>query len=201
MPGKQSLIDQFRIDESEGSHNLTMIFSGLKNQDRFSIYILFLGLLNCVPIPMPPGYSSIFGSLVMILAYQMVANFSQPKLPKFIDKRTISTKKLLIIKEKIRPILRWVEKYIQPKNDIWIISNQKYLGIFYFICGFVLFMPIPFGNIFSGISITICAVSAIEKNLKFFIFGSFCMLISAVVTFGILYLGAVTAINSFFLML
>ena len=190
---EKSILDKLRIgDTTKDEISVEEIFSNFDTTEKFSIYLFALGALNAVPIPMPPGYSSIFGTLIMILSLQMIRNKKSPMLPRFITKKTFKKSKVLSILDKARPTIQKLEKIIKRNETTFFDSYSQLIGAYFFICGLVLFTPIPFGNIFSGLAISISALALIEKNIRFFLIGGFLMILASVFTFLIAYAGVKT---------
>lgn len=135
--------------------------------DAFPLSIAVLIIPCCIPLPVPPGYTTIFGAVILILSIQWIFKYPNPVLPKFIASRKISKQKIWFIVEKSQPILERIEKIIKPRKAK-LFSNQKFrilMGFYFLLNAIVLSIPIPVGNFFSAFSIILGSISMLEKDI------------------------------------
>ena len=194
---KNSILDSLEFREFEKTEiTIGELIHNFKSSDSFAICILLLAIPNSIPIPTPPGFSSIFGLIIIIIALQMFKGQAYPKLPKILSQKKISVSFLQAAIKKASPLILKIENLVRPKQHPFFQNNNKIIGAYFLFCGFILFLPIPFGNIFSGISISICAISVIEKNMRVFLIGCLSMFLSSIFTFIIAYAGIFTVIQA-----
>ena len=72
------------------------------NERGFGLLMLILVLPNCVPIPIPPGGSTIFSIPLLFLAIQMLIGRDSPWLPNWLSNRKIERKTLAAAFQKPR---------------------------------------------------------------------------------------------------
>jgi hypothetical protein len=162
-------------------------------KNAFPLSIGILAIPCCIPIPMPPGYTTIFGVLIGLLSIQWMLGYKTPKLPQFLSNKRISKEKIEFITIKSDGILERLEKFIKPRHNS-VFSKNKFntvLSIYFLINSIILSLPIPIGNVFSGFSILIGSISILEKDLIGLIISLLLSVLSLIFTLLIMAVGVV----------
>jgi hypothetical protein len=130
----------------------------------FGMALVFLGLLNAVP--MPPGFSAITGSVIMLVALQLIIGRHRLWLPGFFTRRSMLRADFRTGVERLAPVMRRVETLFRPRFAFLTEGvAERLIGVFVFGLAFVIFLPIPVvGNIPPAIAIIILAHSLIERD-------------------------------------
>ena len=134
--------------------------------NAFPFTILLLTLPCIIPLPMPPGYTTIFGVVIFIISWQWFKGNTTPKLPSWIARKEVDAKIVNTLIDKAEPILEFIEKFIKPRHQSFFDYKyaQKWLAFYFIFNSIVLAIPVPIGNIFAGAAILIGALTALEKD-------------------------------------
>lgn len=81
----------------------------------FGPLLLLGGLLAASPLGMVPGMSIFTGSIIVIVAGQLLFGRSTPWLPKKLLELKFDRQRLANTRKKLRPWLRWAERPIQAR--------------------------------------------------------------------------------------
>lgn len=162
---KKSFTETIGKYRPTGKITLRQIIEDL-GENAFPLTILILSIPCVIPIPMPPGYTTIFGVIIFIIALQWFANRETPKLPAWIFNKEIEAVKINTLIDKTEPVLEFIEKFIKPRNQKFFEykHSNKFLAFYFMLNAIVLAIPIPVGNIFAGSAIVVGALTALEKD-------------------------------------
>jgi hypothetical protein len=89
----------------------------------FGIILLLLGFLACLP-----GVSAVAGVLIAIPAYQMIVARNGPVFPPFFAARRFRTQRLAAILARSVPVLRLLERFIQPRWHTPFETTKRIVG-------------------------------------------------------------------------
>ena len=114
-------------------------------------------------VPNVPG-SGVFSAPLMPLAYQM-ARGNPPWLPRRLAERRIGRETLLKLRDKMAPSLRRVNRAVRPRLGFLTAPwAERALGLFLLPLTFVLFLPIPLGNMMPAWSVAMLGVGILERD-------------------------------------
>ena len=125
----------------------------INNGANGSYLVLFIvTMLIMVPIPV---LSTIFGVIDCIIAYQVLVDKKNIKLPKRLLNLSISKSSLATVIEKVSFYVNKVE--FLTKNRLIFLTNRRFINILIFIFSLLSISPVPFLSIFavSGILLVI----------------------------------------------
>ena len=140
-------------------------FMSILGDRAFCLAILIFSLPNSLPVPGIPGFSTITGIPIVVLALQMMAGKPVIWLPKRVANKTFSRQGLCKLITKTLPSIVFLEKYLRPR--ILFMSQplgERLIGFLIFILSFILIMPIPGGNFLPGLSISLLALGLLERD-------------------------------------
>ncbi len=154
------------IHNAETNDNVTIgEFIHTLGERVFGLAVLLFALPNSLPLPGIPGFSSITGAPIIIFGLQMMLGQRTPWLPQKISSYRFSQKKLAFILKKTIPILRKIEFFVKPRFSFMLSPlAERFIGLAFMILGWILAMPIPFGNFLPGISLCIIALGLVEGD-------------------------------------
>lgn len=126
----------------------------------------FGGLLFLLAIlGLMPGVSSFAGLAMLIPAYQMALGFRSPVLPRFIRRRRLRTETVVAAAQRLRPALRWIERYVRPR---WLFLTTApaiaLIGVTAGLLGLVVALPLPFSNLPPAVALFALAIGLFEKD-------------------------------------
>ena len=131
----------------------------------FAIVLLVLAVPNSLPIPSPPGFSTVFGVPLAFFSTQMMLGRASPWLPQRMLRRTISRRDFRLMVAKILPWLERLERYCRPRGRALTgRTAERFLGAVYLLLSVLLALPIPGGNFPPGLSMTIMSLGLLEKD-------------------------------------
>ncbi len=157
-------------------------------------------ILLCAPnlVPMPPGVSTIFGLPMMLIALQLISGYRRPILPRAVRMRSISMETVRRIIGFLEPWLLRFEKIAKPR--LWFMPQRQaeiLIGALALFMGFILILPIPFGNFPPAVSVILMSFGLGERDGLWAGLGIGTALISTGIVIGVIATAGV-AILSFF---
>lgn len=129
------------------------------------LMILFFALPVAIPLPYPPGFTTIIGIPLILLSVQMLLGFRHVFLPKTISRYKISNNVLITISNKVVPILRWIENYIKPRYSFaQFIYCEQIIGFISLICAISVAIPLPLTNSIPALGIAVMALGLLNRD-------------------------------------
>lgn len=160
-------------------------------QERgFGLLMAVLVLPNCVPIPLPPGASTIFSIPLLFLAIQMLIGCPTPWLPAWLKEKTFKRATLAAIIGKVSPRLKFVERVLKPRL-LFLNSRigERMVGLFWLMCAISIAIPMPMTNFVPGVGILLISLGLLNRD------GLVILLGMAVGTLGCLFTVALLALG------
>lgn len=135
------------------------------HENGFAISLIFFSLPIAIPLPYPPGVTTLFGVPLFILAIQMILGYHNVRLPKWLSDKEISGTTLKMLAEKALPILKSVEKILQPRlNFTQTVFAEQLVGFVSLICAVAIAIPLPLTNAVPAAGITIMSLSMLRRD-------------------------------------
>lgn len=130
----------------------------------FGIVVFIFALPNCIPLPGIPGFSTITGFPIVLFGIQMMLG-KQLWVPSRIAAYEFPRDQFIKVLTKALPTIKRVEWMLRPRLE-WFASKpvERLIGLFFFIFGTILALPIPFANFPLGIAICLLALGLIERD-------------------------------------
>lgn len=148
--------------------NETMTIGDLKrllHERGFGILMAIAALPLCLPIPVPPGYTTFFSIPLFIFSIQMILGMSAPWLPIWLENKEIKRTSLEKLVAKANPWLKKIEHRMQPRMTyISIRTWERIIGIFAFVFALSIALPIPMTNFPPGWGILIMSLGLLSKD-------------------------------------
>lgn len=155
----------------------------------FGLLLFILAAPNC--IPNIPGISTIFGTLLIAPALQMIFGAGQIWLPKKVREYKIEPTSFRNTIIKTVPILEKIEKWIKPRFEFLTEKPVSiFLGVQVLILAVILLLPIPFANFVPGLSIAFLALGLLQRDGVLIIISFLLFLLS----FFFTYIGVVAGV-------
>ncbi|AZL15769.1 exopolysaccharide biosynthesis protein [Rickettsiales endosymbiont of Stachyamoeba lipophora] len=157
----------------------------------FAILLLIFALPMAVPLPYPPGFTSILSIPILLFAYQLLNQYPEPYLPHFICAKGFKRETLRHFIKKAGPVFFKIEKFLKPRLEGVVDGKFKYV---YFgailINGIFIILPLMFANALPSLGIVLIALGMIKKDGLFIICGIIVSFISWLVAISVIYFGA-----------
>ncbi len=131
----------------------------------FGVLLAIAALPMCLPVPVPPGYTTLFSIPLFIFSTQMILGMPAPWLPVWIEKKEIKRASLEMLVTKASPWLKKIEKHLQPRlTYINIHTWERVIGVFAFVFSISIALPIPLTNFPPGWGILIMSLGLLSKD-------------------------------------
>ena len=130
-----------------------------------ALLIAVLAFPVALPIPTPPGFSTLFGVPLCILTAQLIYRSEHPWLPMWLRNRKIKIEIFRGFVNKAEPFLIKVAKFLKPRNPSMLTeSSERIVGVLAFLCSVSIALPILFGNAVPSAAIFIMALGIMYRD-------------------------------------
>lgn len=161
------------------------------HQRGFGLLLMIFVLPNCVPIPIPPGGSTVFSVPLLFLTVQMLWAKDSPWLPKWLARKTLRRSTLQALVKGIVPRLRRLEKLLKPRMQyIRTKGGEQFLGFMMLLFAISIAIPLPMTNFLPGVGILVTSLGLLGRDGVVAILGLLVGCFGLLVTSGVLLLGA-----------
>jgi hypothetical protein len=152
----------------------------------FSGILFVCALPEALPLPIA-GISAIISIPLMIVSAQLVLGFRKPWLPSWVANRSFKRQDVEKVVSKILTILEKYESIIRPRwKFVTTPPARRILGLILVILGFIIALPIHFGNMLPAIIVVVISLGLIEEDGIVIILGAIsACLIFAVIAFAL----------------
>lgn len=184
------LLRQILSERKEEYLSFGELLKSLSNRG-FAILLVVFTLPNCVPIPVPPGVSTIFSLPLLFLSLQMCFGLKAPWLPAWIERRTIPRTTLNALIETATPRIEKLETFLKPRMGF--VTTQlgaRLIGFAWLLFSISIAVPIPMTNFLPGLGILISSLGLLGRDGVIVIFGWFVGFLGIALTSAILLYGA-----------
>lgn len=116
-------------------------------------------------LPMPPGASAILGAPLLFITAQWMVGRKTLWLPKIVTERTMSRSDFATMLEKVTPFLAWLEGHLRRRlSFLYGRVFDRLTGLMCLILAFVVFLPIPFGNMLPSFALAVFGLGLAERD-------------------------------------
>jgi hypothetical protein len=155
--------------------------------------IAIVSFPTAIPIPTPPGFTTLFGIPLCVLTFQMIYNLESPWLPQWLRKKRIKVETFKGFVDKAEPVFEKLSGFLRPRYlHFTTRPSERIIGILALICSISITLPILFGNAVPSMGILIMSVGLLYQDG----FVAFIGMVVSVV--GIIIASTVVFIMSFF---
>ncbi|MBQ4874669.1 MAG: exopolysaccharide biosynthesis protein [Rickettsiaceae bacterium H1] len=152
----------------------------------FAFLMLLFALPLSIPIPVPPGFTTVLSIPLLIFSIQLMLGMDSPWLPKWLEKKSIKRKTLASVIEKTAPILRKIEKLTKRRLPIFNnIIGEKLFAVISLVCSISIAIPLPLTNFIPAQAIGLMSLSILNQDgiigIAGIIWGIIGLIISAMV--------------------
>lgn len=131
----------------------------------FGILMAIAAIPICLPIPAPPGYTTLFSLPLFIFSLQMIFGMCAPWLPAWLERKSIQKSTLEKILTKAQPWLKKIETYMKPRMTYISVSTwERFIGVFAFVFAVSIALPIPLTNFLPGWGILIMSLGLLNRD-------------------------------------
>ncbi len=140
------------------------IMSLLEDQGLM-LLIAIIAFPMAIPIPTPPGFTTLFGVPLCILTFQIFRKDNKVWLPKFISEKKIKTETFVNFANKAEPFFNKIAKYLKPRYEVVMNDTfEKIMAVIAFLCSVSVALPILFGNAIPCAAVLIMALGMLYRD-------------------------------------
>ncbi|MEI6187609.1 MAG: exopolysaccharide biosynthesis protein, partial [Alphaproteobacteria bacterium] len=130
-----------------------------------ALLIAVLSFPVALPIPTPPGFTTLFGVPLCILTAQLIYRSEHPWLPMWLRNRTIKTETFRSFVDKSKPLFAKISRFLKPRHPSMLTeSSERMVGVLAFLCSLSVALPILFGNAVPSAAIFIMALGIMYRD-------------------------------------
>lgn len=152
---------------SKPAEEKTSIRELLENfhENGFVFAMIFFALPVAVPLPYPPGFTTVMGTPLIILAFQMLIGYDKIHLPERVNNYQINNSTLAMIAAKTVPILRTMEQYIKPRFSFTgSVHCEQLVGFMALLCAISVAIPLPLTNAIPALGIVVMSLGLLNRD-------------------------------------
>lgn len=175
--------------ETESDLTLKQLLDRI-GEKGFGLFLLCLSLPSALPIP-APGYSTPFGILILLLAWQLIVGKQDIHLPERFGKLRLSPKLRGRMVSALDAVLGRLERFIRPRQG-WVGSQggRRLLGSLITVMALLMILPIPLTNTAPAGVIFLIALGLTEEDGLVCLFGAIIGAFAVLLYGGVIYLFA-----------
>ncbi|WP_425383754.1 exopolysaccharide biosynthesis protein [Wolbachia endosymbiont (group A) of Schoenobius gigantella] len=131
----------------------------------FGILIIIFSLPLSVPIPVPPGYTTILSIPLILFSLQLLFGFDSPWIPNWLERKSFQRSTLALVVEKTSPTLKKIEKFMKPRMSfIFRGPGENILAFIMLLCALSIAIPLPLTNFIPAIGTTLISLGIMSKD-------------------------------------
>lgn len=152
------------------------------HENGLVLTMLFFAIPVAIPLPYPPGFTTLMGLPLIILSIQMLLGLRQIFLPARINNYQISNMTLIKVSKKFVPIITVVEKYLKPRfNFSNSIYCEQFVGLVSLFCSIAVAVPLPLTNAIPALGIAVMTLGLLNRDGLIILLGFFISIIGLIV--------------------
>ncbi len=126
--------------------------------------LLALAMPTVVPSPgIPVGV--VFGTVLAVVALQMAAGRDRLHLPDWVARRRVPRALVDRMLARAAPVMEWIERRMAPRlPGLTRRGAVRPLGVLTVLMGFLIALPIPFGNTLPGLAVMVVALGLLAHD-------------------------------------
>ena len=155
----------------------------------FAILMILFAFPMAIPLPYPPGFTTVLGIPILIFSIQMMFGMKNPLLPAWAAKKTIKSSHLSFAVNKSHKYFVFLEKRMKERMPYFSSDNgEKIIGFVSFICSISIVLPIMFGNSVPSAGVCIMALGLLGRDGLVIILGIVVSIVGLFVATMVVYL-------------
>lgn len=160
------------------------------HEQGFCFMMIVLAFPAALPLPYPPGFTTLVGIPLILFAVQMLLGKDAPWLPEWLGKRTIRRPLLVSIVKKSIPLLHKIERYTKHRlpfnTTLW---GEKLVGSVCLLCAILISIPIPFGHAVPAMAVLIMSLGFLASDGITIIVGMLTAILGVAIDIALVFVG------------
>ena len=158
------LINNMLQDHEGESISLKELILKLESRG-FGILMFLFSFPMAIPLPYPPGFTTILGLPLFFFAIQMMLGTKNPWLPEWIAKKELKISHVKFAINGTSKIFLKLEKLMRPRLLFFSSTNgEKLIGAVSFLCAISIVLPIFLGNSIPSAGIMLMSIGFLYKD-------------------------------------
>lgn len=176
-----SILKSLGEKSPEGTTKISEIIEEF-HENGILLAIIFFSLPIAVPLPYPPGFTTIIGVPLVVLSIQLLMGSTKVWLPEKVNNYELKNSTLIMICNKVVPIIISIERYVKPRFSFAkTIYTHQFVGFISLISAILVALPIPFTNAMPALGITIMTLGLLNRDGVVIIMGFIVSIIGALI--------------------
>jgi hypothetical protein len=125
--------------------------------------MFLLAAPNLTPGPSLPGFSTIFGVPMLLLALGMVAGLPAPRLPGFLARRRVSRARIARLVGLLAPIASRADRALRPRLPR-LAGARRLMGACFVLLALLLVLPFPFVSLAAAGAALLLALGLVAQD-------------------------------------
>ena len=135
------------------------------HENGLLLAMIFFALPVAIPLPYPPGFTTIMGLPLVILSIQMLFGSKKVCLPSRLNNYQIQNGTLKMLSNKFVPIVKSVEKYVKPRFAFArSVYCEQFIGFICLIASIAVAIPFPLTNAIPALGISVMALGLLNRD-------------------------------------
>lgn len=152
------------------------------HENGILVAMIFFSLPVAIPLPYPPGFTTVMGIPLILLSIQMLLGSKRVNLPKRINDYELKNSTLKAISDKVVPKLIYIEKYVKPRYSFAkSVYCEQFIGFVGFIAAVSIALPLPLTNAIPALGIAVMALGLLNRDGLVIIAGFFISVLGLVI--------------------
>ncbi|MBN8828680.1 MAG: exopolysaccharide biosynthesis protein [Sphingobacteriia bacterium] len=164
-----------------------------------AVILMAFALPMAIPLPYPPGFTTILGIPIFLFSLQLLLNNKSPWFPRFIANKSFKRKKLANVIEIITPFFTKIEHITRPR--LFMLVNDKahrVVGFISLINSIFILLPLLFANALPSLGIFLMSLGLFRRDGIMVIIGVIISILSWFVAMFVICFGVNVASKFFF---
>lgn len=177
-------LEKLGLKPKDGSTSISELLADF-HENGIVLAMIFFALPVAIPLPYPPGFTTVMGTPLIVLAIQLLLGYQKVRLPAKINNYQLRNSVLIMISSKVVPWLKKIEKYIRPR---WSFAKsvycEQFVGFMSLICAISIAIPLPLTNAVPALGIVVMALGLLNRDGLVVVMGFVVSIVGLVIAFG-----------------
>lgn len=159
-----STLEELSQKTVDGKTSINDLFKNF-HENGIVLAMIIFSLPIAIPLPYPPGFTTLVGTPLIILSYQMLLGYDTVHFPKKVNEYEIKNSTLIMVSKKVIPHLKVIENYIKPRLKFATsVYCEQLIGFVSLISSIAIALPLPLTNAIPALGITVLALGLLNRD-------------------------------------